>query len=138
MIRFTIPTDPVAQGRPRTAVIAGRAQIYDPAKSRTYKNLVSLFAADAHRGEPLTGPLAVTITVYRAMPKSFSVKKAQAAEEGKILPVSKPDATNYAKSVEDGCNGILWRDDSQIVSLRIEKRYSIRPRVEVEVQEVQQ
>jgi Holliday junction resolvase RusA-like endonuclease len=38
-------------------------------------------------------------------------------------PPSKPDADNYAKLVLDALNGVLWRDDSQVVRLFVEKAY---------------
>jgi Holliday junction resolvase RusA-like endonuclease len=33
--------------------------------------------------------------------------------------------------VIDALNGIVWRDDSQVVSLTVEKFYSARPRLEL-------
>jgi len=52
---------------------------------------------------------------------------------GRINPTKKPDADNIAKIILDGCNGILYKDDSQIVKLISEKKYSENPRVEVEI-----
>ena len=36
---------------------------------------------------------------------------------------SKPDADNYAKLILDALNGVLWRDDAQVVRLFAEKVY---------------
>lgn len=40
------------------------------------------------------------------------------------------------KSTLDGLNGLLWEDDAHIVKLVAEKYYSDHPRVEIEVEEV--
>jgi len=37
------------------------------------------------------------------------------------------------KAVYDGCNGVLWRDDVQVVDGRQRKRYSATPGLRVEV-----
>jgi Holliday junction resolvase RusA-like endonuclease len=101
-----------------------------------YKHYARMVASLHKPNKPLTGALEVSITVYRPIPKSFSKKKSAEAERGLIVPTSKPDASNYAKLIEDACNGIIWRDDSQIVDLIVKKRFSSNPRVEVTVQEL--
>jgi Holliday junction resolvase RusA-like endonuclease len=52
---------------------------------------------------------------------------------GEVLPTAKPDADNVVKAIFDGLNGVLWRDDVQVVDLRVRKRYSAAPAVRVEV-----
>ena len=63
------------------------------------------------------------------MPKSFSRKKRGDALDGILKPTTRPDADNYAKAALDGCNGILFRDDSQVADLIVRKRYSVEPRL---------
>lgn len=84
------------------------------------------------------GPLTVQIYIFKTPPKSISsVKKKQAALQNETLrPTTKPDVDNYAKGVKDACNGILWRDDSQVVELFVRKFYSLNPRVVVKVREI--
>ena len=53
------------------------------------------------------------------------------AEAGHIRPEKKPDWDNFAKAVTDALKGVVWTDDSRIVSGRTEKYYSLKPRVEV-------
>jgi Holliday junction resolvase RusA-like endonuclease len=36
----------------------------------------------------------------------------------------KPDVDNFAKSILDGANGILWEDDSQIIDLQVAKAWA--------------
>ena len=54
---------------------------------------------------------------------------------GLINPTKKPDLDNIAKAILDSLNGIAYKDDSQIVSLLISKKYSDRPRVEITLKE---
>ena len=45
----------------------------------------------------------------------------------------KTDAVNVLKGIKDGCNGIIWRDDAQVVRIVLEKQYSETPGALVEV-----
>lgn len=136
MINFTVLGEVTAQGRPRATARGGHAKLYDPAKSRDYKNYVRLVASQHAPPEPLSGPLAVEIRVYRGMPKAFSKKRVREAESGLIRPVTKPDTDNYIKGIKDALNGIIWRDDSSVVEIQASKWYSATPRVEVMVRGV--
>jgi Holliday junction resolvase RusA-like endonuclease len=52
------------------------------------------------------------------------------------MPTTKPDADNVVKAVFDGLNGVAFRDDVQVVDLRVRKRYSATPAVRVQLQAV--
>lgn len=133
MIEFTVYGEPVAQGRPRFTTRGGKTRAYDPGKSSDYKDYVSL-AATQHAPETLLeGPLYLEVNVFRPIPKSFSKKKAAEAENGLVLPVTKPDIDNYAKGIKDALKGILWVDDSQVTDTLLKKRYSSKPRIEIKV-----
>lgn len=136
MIEFTVYGEPVAQGRPRATTRNGFVQLYDPEKSRDYKDYVRLAAAKHAPPKLLEGPLAVMVIAYRSIPKSFSKKKAAAAESGVLYPTTKPDADNYLKGVKDALKGIMWVDDSQVVDVYTRKRYSFRPRIEVKIRQL--
>jgi Holliday junction resolvase RusA-like endonuclease len=137
MIQFTVYGEPVAQGRPKFSTVGGFPRAYDPAKSRDYKDYVRLAASKHAPAALLEGPLGIAVTAFRSTPKSFSQKKAAAAERGDILPVTKPDADNYLKGVKDALKGIIWKDDSQVVDAFVRKRYSARPRIEVKIKQLQ-
>lgn len=135
MITFTVYGEPVAQGRPRASTQGGFVRLYDPKKSKDYKDYVRLAATEHAPAALLEGPLGMVLTVYRSIPKSFSKKKAALAEEGEIRPVSKPDVDNYLKGVKDALKGVIWKDDSQVVEVFAQKRYSARPRIEVKIKD---
>lgn len=134
MIKFTIIGEPVAQGRPRFSTQGGFARAYDPKKSSDFKQYVKMVAAGIAPSEILTGELNLIVDVYRSIPKSFSKKKIEMALNGTLRPTSKPDVDNYVKGIKDALNKVIWKDDSQIVSLTVRKWYSDKPRIEIEVQ----
>ena len=136
MIEFTIPGNPVPQGRPRAGRAGRRIVMYDPKESREYKRYVSLIARQHAPKTLLKGPLSVRIKIYRKIPKSTTKKDRALISEGIKRPVTKPDTDNYTKSVLDALNGIIYKDDSQVTDLYASKYYSDNPRVELKIQEI--
>ena len=53
-----------------------------------------------------------------------------------MRPTGRPDLDNIVKLYADAFNSVVWRDDSQVVRVVSEKRYSDRPGVLVTVMEV--
>lgn len=133
MIHIVVYGEPVAQARPRFAIVAGRAMAYDPKKSRDYKEYVKLAAAEKAPASLLEGPLALKLDIYRPIPKSFSRKKAAEAEAGQLRPTTKPDADNFLKGVKDALKNVIWKDDSQVVDILVRKFYSEKPRIEIQI-----
>jgi Holliday junction resolvase RusA-like endonuclease len=135
-ISFIVYGEPVAQGRPRASTAGGFVRMYDPQKSREYKDYVKLVASEYAPYKLIEGPLQLKVNVYRPIPKSFSKKKAAQAEAGELRPTSKPDADNYLKGIKDALKNVVWKDDSQVVEVSVSKWYSERPRVEVQILEI--
>ena len=125
IVHFTIPGEPVAQGRARRGKWGN---MFDPEKSRNFKKIVSNYARAAYKGEPVVCPVIMELAIYRKIPASWSKGKKQKAIKGDVLPISKPDCSNYLKGVEDALNGIIYKDDSQIVGIAVYKAYSEEPR----------
>ncbi|MGQ8967943.1 RusA family crossover junction endodeoxyribonuclease [Bacillus subtilis] len=138
MISFTIYGEPVAQGRPRATTLNGMTRLYDPKKSRDFKQYVKLAASDYRPAKLLEGPLELSVKVYKSTLKSFSKKKVAEAEQGLLRPSKKPDVDNYIKGIKDGLNKVIWHDDSQIVDLHVSKYYSQNPRIEIQVKPLSQ
>jgi Holliday junction resolvase RusA-like endonuclease len=129
-IRFEIPGVPVAKGRARVTTIGGHARAYTPAKTVAYESTVALMARQAMgASSPMDGPLAVSIVATWPIPASWSKKR----RETEFWKTSRPDVDNIAKAIGDGCNGIVWGDDSQIVRMHASKVYGPVPGVVVEV-----
>lgn len=140
-ISLTIPGTPVPQARSRHRVMklrSGQAFVgqYDPAESRIWKATVSEFAARACNGSaPLEGPIILEAVFVFLPPASWSKKKLAQLTAGVEIPkTTRPDLKNLIAGVEDGANGILWRDDGQIWSYgNSRKVFGLRAEVRVTV-----
>ena len=131
-IRFEVAGEPVAKGRARSAMIGGRMAHYTPTKTKAYEQQVAWAAKQAMGSAgPLAGAVSVSITAIFGIPQSWS-KKRREAVLGRDK-TSRPDLDNIIKSIGDGCNGIVWNDDSQITYLSCAKMYANKPCVIVEV-----
>jgi Holliday junction resolvase RusA-like endonuclease len=137
-IVVTVPGAPVGKGRPRVSRMGGFARLYTPEKTASYESLVKLAGSQAMAGrDPILGPVRVRLDVCCPIPASWSGKKREMAARGEIRPTTKPDLDNVAKVLFDGLNGIVWRDDVQVVCAEIEKTYSHSPRVVMCIWETQ-
>ena len=137
IIEFVIEGTPQPQGRPRAVRMGAGVRMYDPPKSKAYKQMVS----DKVRSymkingiQTITEPIAVHLNFYFTPPKSYSKKRIRAIEAKEELFTKKPDLDNLAKSILDSCNNLLFEDDSQIVALTISKHYGKEDYVDVKVE----
>jgi Holliday junction resolvase RusA-like endonuclease len=138
MITFTVPGQPVEKGRPKFARRGNFVTAYTPKATASYENLVKLAAAEAMAGrEPSERPIAVNVRLLLQIPASWSNKRRAAAAAGSVCATMKPDADNVLKGLKDGCNGIVWRDDAQVVDIHVTKVYSETPRAVVTVRELE-
>lgn len=137
MICFEIPGQPVAKGRPKFARRGAHVVAYTPAKTASYESLVKLAATAAMAGrEPSAAPIQLTIFLAMQIPASWSNKRRDGALSGVICATKKPDADNVLKGIKDGCNGIVWRDDAQVVQITLRKDYGPIPFARVTVREL--
>lgn len=110
--------------------------MYDTKEVKTYKEDLKRLSQDymAKLGiDPLEGSLEIRVIFYRSIQKSISKKEHLRRQFWRSLPEVKPDVDNYIKSFLDGLNGVIWRDDAQITDIQAKKRYSEKPRIELEV-----
>lgn len=132
-VSFIIPGAPQGKGRAKIVRIGGFSRMATPAKTVAYEGLIAHAAQAAMAGRPmLDGPVAVFLVLDCQVPASWSGKKQREALAGEHMPTTKPDIDNVCKAVFDGCNGVLWRDDVQVVDVRVRKRYAATPCVRVE------
>lgn len=136
MIELTIPGVVHPKGRPRFSNQGGFTRTYTPKKTRDYEALVKYHALQLNTSEPLTEAIEVDISVHKVPPKSWSKKKQKEALDGVIKPVTKPDIDNYVKAILDSLNGVLFKDDNQIVSLTVKKVYAEEHKAVVKIREI--
>lgn len=145
---FSVPGQPVAKGRARSAAVMrngkpllvnGRPVVkhHTPEKTVVFENLVKMAATQAMAGlPPIQGPVELWLDINLQIPVSWSKKRQRDAAAGLVAATKKPDSSNVQKAVEDGMNGVVYVDDSQIVEIRISKRYSTSPCVQVSVEQL--
>lgn len=136
MINFIVPGDPVAKGRPRFRRIGKFVSTYSPKKTITYEKQISNAALLAMGDQkPLETPLSLYLYISMPIPCSYSKKRKADCLIGAEQHTKRPDIDNVYKLVGDALNGIVYKDDSQIVNLHVRKLYASTPQVEILVSE---
>ena len=140
MINFTVEGKPGAKGRPRFTSKGGHGRTYTPKKTENYEALVAFCVMNALNEYGIEwrkdGAYEVQIGAYFAIPKSKPKAFKEQATLGNIRPTTRPDVDNIAKIVCDALNGILWRDDSQVVMCYVEKIFDNDERLVVSVKDI--
>jgi crossover junction endodeoxyribonuclease RusA len=116
-----------------------RVVITDACKgSRDWKTDVKHAGQKEYAGPLRQGALAVRLVFLVVRPKAHyrTGKNAASLRDGApVYPTTKPDVLKLARAVEDALTGIIWRDDSQIVTEHLSKRFADAPGVRVEITE---
>jgi Holliday junction resolvase RusA-like endonuclease len=137
-ITISLQGPPQGKGRARSFVRGGRIGHYTPQKTRSYEALIFGAAIDAMGNRPpLDEPVMIDMRAIYPVPASWSERKRQKALIGEIRPTIKPDIDNVAKAWSDALNGVVYRDDSLICRMSLEKHYGSQPLVSVTVKAVQ-
>lgn len=124
---------PQGKGRPR---FTRQGRAYTPKKTMDYEEEIRLMAQKAMGStELLETPVSVYVYCNFPVPQSYSKKRTEACLKGSERPTKKPDLDNIAKAFCDAMNGVVYKDDSQVVSLHVTKRYDAIASVHVCVRE---
>jgi Holliday junction resolvase RusA-like endonuclease len=138
MIHITIPGEPQGKARARTFYhrTAKRIVSMTPDKTQNYEALIKQIAQDVAGDTYFDGKIEMTIKAYYEIAASDKGTKKRNKEQNITRPTKKPDADNIAKVVCDSLNKVVYKDDTQVVRLIVEKWYTVdKPRVEVEIRE---
>ncbi|MCV6815269.1 RusA family crossover junction endodeoxyribonuclease [Streptococcus uberis] len=137
MAKLIINIEPKPQSRPRFARRGNFTTTYEDKKMKAWRNQCRLLIANQYMGQPiLEGALRAHVRFYIKPPQYISKpKKNQQALIDETIPVGKkPDVDNYEKALYDSMSGIVFKDDGQIALHDVGKFYSLKPRIEVEVE----
>lgn len=133
MIAFTVYGTPIQKGSARAfyvkqiarAVVTSDTRRGLKAWERSIRD-----AAQGHAGTLLLDAVDVWLDFYLPRPKSLPKKV--------VHNIKKPDVDKLARAALDALTGVLWKDDSQVVSLIVSKQYQRAPdetpRLEVRVE----
>lgn len=130
-IAFTVYGNPLPKSRPRVVRLPnGRVHTFTPGATKAWEESIQGQALAYRPERLLDGPLALTVIFHLLRPKSLPKKRR--------WPDKRPDLDNLLKSVKDALNGVIWRDDAQIITLDARKYYGDAPSVEVIVEELEE
>lgn len=122
MIPIQIFGEVFSQQRPRFARVGNHVKTYDPQKKE--KDQYRWQIKSQFRNDPLGVPVCVIIKFFLPIPKATSRVKKREMIADVFHHQKKPDIDNLAKFVLDCMNGIVFKDDSQIYRLYLEKMYA--------------
>lgn len=134
MFEIEIKGNPIAKKRPRFARIGKFVRTYDPQETEEGRFLFEVQKQWSR--PPIEVPIKVRCSFEMPIPKGTSGKKTKAMILEEIKHIKKPDISNLIKFVEDCLNGVVWKDDSQIVYLAGGKFYSEEPKTLIMIEEV--
>lgn len=133
-LTFELPGKPQGKGRARSFRRGNFIGHYTPEETRSYEGMIRDIAHREMNGRlPTEEPVQVTLTAVFDIPKSFSKKKRMLAIGNNIKPAKKPDIDNIIKAFVDAMNGVVFKDDCQIVLGEYAKVYGPVPHVVVTV-----
>lgn len=133
-VQFVVPGEAVGKGRPRLSTMNGITRMHSTKRSISYEGLVAMAGTNAMAGRSLLeGPVMVEMRIVVSIPKSGTKKFKAQALAGEVFPAKKPDMDNVIKAIYDGLNGVVWKDDVQVVDAFVRKRYGEVPGVHVRI-----
>jgi len=136
-VTISLQGQPQGKGRARAFVRGGHVGHYTPEKTRTYEGMIRTAAMEAIGNRPpIDQPIQFVMRAVFPVPASWSERKRRQAITGEIKPGKKPDLDNIAKAWNDALNGVVYRDDSLICRMTLDKRYGLQPLVVVTVQPI--
>jgi crossover junction endodeoxyribonuclease RusA len=128
-IRFVVYGEAAGKGSITSRWVPGKGRTisHSPASTVKWEALVRKIAQDHVPQEGLLqGPLHVNLDCHLLKPKS-KPKRVN-------WPTTKPDIDKIARAVLDAMTGVIYRDDAQVVALRVAKFYGDPPRLEIAIQ----
>lgn len=131
-LTFTVAGKPQSTARPRVRAFVdktgkARGQAYMPKTTQFAHQAVRdaaqrALSTNGTRGWPVE-PVRVTVEARFAYPNSTAKKRLI---DGAPM-TQRPDVENLAKTVLDGCTGVVWKDDAQVAELLVRKVRVVDP-----------
>ncbi len=114
---------PVPKARPRVT----RTHTYSPKSNVDFKKAIQVIAKKQYRHDPLLGALQVTAIFTFKRPKS--VKRR--------YHTVRPDTDNLLKALLDALNGVLYKDDCQVVECYGVKEYGSEDQISLIINQLE-
>lgn len=121
-IQMFIPVSPYGKQRPQATVRGDTIRMYTPEQTVNSEAEIRFYVRQELKKFPafaiFDGAVAIALTAQILRPKAAATR---------IYPIGKPDSDNILKLASDALNGVVWIDDCQIVSTRLDKCYARTP-----------
>lgn len=108
-----VPGRPAPQGSKRH--VGGGIMVESSKAVAPWRTTIAWHAAQAWAGPPLQGAVVVVYEFVMPRPSGCPKRSTPAA-------VKRPDIEKLARAASDALTEIVWRDDSQVVDMRLIKR----------------
>jgi len=132
ILTCSILGQPLGKARPR---MTRSGHAYTPAQTGNFEALVRHELAVAMGGKaPVSdSALGLFVAMRFQVPGSWPKWRKECAQHDDVWHTGKLDAYNMLKAIQGAGNNVVWVDDAQIAEVRMSKRYSNRPRIDVAV-----
>lgn len=125
--------------------------MYEDSKMMKWRKQVTDYIKENYDGRYFDGAVRVEVTFYMKAPQNVSKRPSERAKHkakqlylkyiSRLLwHIKKPDLDNLIKSLFDSISKseIVWSDDNIVCDLRARKLYSPNPRIEIEIEEIEE
>lgn len=115
-----------------------RNNFHTPARTREFETFIGLRAAKVMSSlnrKMCIAPVKVELAFHVPYPKKFNDAYRFLSSDGLIYPL-KGDIDNLAKSVLDGMNNVVYKDDKQVAHLDVRRSYEMAQGVYIKVTKI--
>ena len=125
--------------------------MYEDPKMMRWRKQVTDYIKENYDGRYFDGAIRVEVTFYMRAPQSVSKNPSERSKDKakqlyskyiseRLWHVKKADVDNLIKSLFDSISKseIVWADDNIVCDLRARKLYSPNPRIEIEIEEIEE
>lgn len=130
-MRFFLNMDPPrATGQMRKCMVRnGQPFFYDPPAVKTAKRDLTLMLMRYVPRKAIDGPVQLHVIWYF---------RTRTRKLNGTYKTTRPDTDNLQKILKDVMTVCgFWRDDALVVDERVEKRWSLNPGIEIEMEEIE-
>ncbi len=100
---------------------------------KDWRGDVKRIAMDHWRDDPVDYCVSLQLWFQMPRPKAHYNSKGKLRDSAPFWCPKRPDVGKLARAVEDALTGIIWKDDSQIVTATLDKHYDEKPGVWINV-----
>lgn len=121
---FVFHLDPISNAKNKISFAGNRPRVFKSSSAVQYQKTLRELVKMQWDKAPIDKPLKVEVVFHIARPRSIKNRK---------YPHCKPDLDNLEKLLWDSFEGIVFVNDSRIVTKTISKQYSNEGMIEVKI-----